>query len=448
MFIEKPSEETNNQTFTEKDNENTHYNKNYSTRNNYNNRNYRYNNNYNNEGGYGYYDNSQPQSNYYNNGRRNYNNYNNSKNYYNYETENPEIPGNNKAEKEVVSVAESNYNNYNYNKNSNYNNNNNYNNSYKYANKINYKTYQQESAVSENPQQKYSNWENYEVNDNESEGEATNNNNNHYNKGRTYYNNNNRNSYDDNNNNYRKKSYQATAVAAEGREGEANDNANYERKPAASRKNQTEEKKEDLLDIPENAVSLAEYKRKNLLNKEKLNQEAYVDTSKNAFGNSATAANNNNNNKNAKKEKALKLNNKRDNELEENLNDLISKKIIQSTQQRESNYGYESNRNRDDFRTGNDRRRNDFEGERREYNVVAASENSNRNYNHRNYDNIDSNNDYYYNNNNHNQEGNFGEQYARDNYTSGSRRGRGGNYNGNRNPLRSVNILFLIILIF
>lgn len=199
-----------------------------------------------------------------------------------------------------------------------------------------------------------------------------------------------------------------------------------------------------MLDIPENAVSLAEYKRKNLLNKEKLNnQEEIVDTSKNSaaalkFGNKS--AHNN------KKEKALKVNTKRDNQVEENLNDLISKKIIQSTHQRDT-HAYESNRNRDEFRAGNDRRRNDFNGERGEnYN---ATEDSNRNYN-RNYvnhkNNYNENNNYEnsYNNYNtrnytaeNNQEGSYSGQYApRDNF--GSRRGRGGNHQSNRNPLRNV----------
>jgi len=187
-----------------------------------------------------------------------------------------------------------------------------------------------------------------------------------------------------------------------------------------------------LLEIPENAVSLAEYKRKNLLNKDRLNQEAHVDTTKNSSV--AGQKGGYNGNKQSKKEKPFKVNNKRDNQVEENLNELISKKIIQSTQQRD-NYGYES-RNRDDFKAANDRRRNDFNGEKRDYN---DAENPNRNY-------VRNNNNNSYSNRNYaesNQEGNFSrEQNATDNY--GSRRGRGGNFNSNRNPLRNVIYKFSI----
>ena len=197
-----------------------------------------------------------------------------------------------------------------------------------------------------------------------------------------------------------------------------------------------------MLDIPENAVSLAEYKRKNLLNKDKLNQEVHVDTSKN------TASNVNRNNK---KEKTLKVNNKRDNRVEENLNELISKKIIQSTNQREE-YGYENNRNREEFGAGKDRKRNDFNGERRDYN---AAENSNKDYyNNRNYENKNNNNNdsNNYNRSYNNYNKNYGEknqeefigQYSRDNY--GSHTGRGGNYNSNRNPLRNVIFIILILM--
>lgn len=245
---------------------------------------------------------------------------------------------------------------------------------------------QENPKIKENTNNLYSDWDKYEVTDEESED-------NNFTRGRHNFGN----TSDNYKKGYRerKRNFQATNELPneiiEKSEEKIEEN-NQERK--YKKKSILEDKKEDLLELPENAISLAEYKKQKLLSKNK-SSEVKVNTN---FKNE--------NQKDPKKDKASKVYTKRDNELEEKMNEIISKKIIQSVEQ-----PYDQNENGKKYNANKYQNADKYNS----YQTYYQDENNYRQRNNYNYQNSENN------------QFNYRQQYS-----------KAGNFYENKNQLKNV----------